>query len=147
MRHILIATLALAATPALSDIETRNAEGSVVEVMDRLETAVEEAGATIFARIDHGAGASDAGLDLPESELLIFGNPKLGTPVMQEDIEAGLFLPLKMLVYSDGDGQTRVAYEEIGDTFDDLDMGDDLEALGRMEDAMRNFADAASGSG
>jgi len=134
----------LVATPALADFERMEAEGSVDDAFARLETAVEGAGATIFATIDHGQGAVDAGMELGASRLLIFGNPQLGTPVMQEDMLAGLVLPLKMLVYSDGE-QTWVAYEEVEETIDDLDVDDDLEVLDKMESALETFAKAAAG--
>ena len=143
MKHVVLAAC-LVATPALADFERIEAEGSVDDAFARLETAVEGAGATIFATVDHGQGAVDVGLELGASKLLIFGNPQLGTPVMQEDMLAGLALPLKMLVYSDGE-QTWVAYEEVEEMFDDLDVDDDLEALGKMEGALENFATAAAG--
>jgi len=144
MRHVVVAAMMLA-TPALADVERMEAQGSVDEAFARLQDAVEEAGATVFATVDHGAGASDAGMDLGASKLLIFGNSQLGMPVMQEDMTAGLVLPLKMLVYDD-DGQTYVAYEEVEETFDDFDVDDDLEVFERMEDALENFATAAAGS-
>ncbi|SDE44220.1 DUF302 domain-containing protein [Limimaricola pyoseonensis] len=148
MKRIIAAALAATALagPALADIETREAQGSVAEVMDRLEAAVTEAGATVFARVDHGGGAEQAGMTLADSQLLIFGNPQLGTPVMQEDPQAGLYLPLKMLAYDDGSGQVFVAWEEPEETFDDLAVDDDLEAIEKMEDALENFAKAAAGS-
>lgn len=147
MKRTILAGLAAAtlAAPAIADTETMQATGTVAEVMDRLEAAVTEAGATVFARVDHGAGAEEAGMTLADSQLLIFGNPQLGTPVMQEDPLAGLYLPLKMLVYDDGSGQVFVAYEEPEETFDDLQVDDDLEAIEKMEDALAKFAKAAAG--
>ena len=85
-------------------------------------------------------------MELEGSKLLIFGNPQLGTPVMQEDMLAGLALPMKMLVYAE-DGQTFVAYEEVEEMFDDLDVDDDLEVLEKMEGALKTFADAAASGG
>ena len=148
MRRFIVALslLAAAACPALAEIERTRAEGSVPEAMDRLEAAVEGAGATIFARVDHGAGAAEAGMELPDSQLLIFGNPQLGTPAMQADMLAGLHLPLKILVYADEEGQTWVAYEEIEATFGDLDIDDDAEFVGKMQGALETFAGAAVGN-
>ena len=145
MKIHMLAAACLLATPALADYERMEAQGSVPETMERLTAAVEEAGATIFTTVDHGAGAAGVDMDLPDSQLLIFGNPMLGTPVMQEDPLAGLELPLKMLVYGDGDGQTWVAYKQVGEVFDDLDVPDDLEVLGKMEGALNKFATAAAG--
>ena len=84
-------------------------------------------------------------MTLADSELLIFGNPQLGTPVMQEDPLAGLYLPLKILAYDDGSGQVHIAYEEVEETFDDLDVDDDLDAIEKMEGALEKFARAAAG--
>ena len=148
MKRTIFAGLAAAglAAPVVAETETMQATGSVAEVMDRLEAAVTEAGATVFARVDHGAGAEQAGMTLADSQLLIFGNPQLGTPVMQEDPLAGLYLPLKILAYNDGSGQVFVAYEEPEETFDDLKVDDDLEAIEKMEDALEKFAKAAAGA-
>ncbi|WPY93059.1 DUF302 domain-containing protein [Limimaricola variabilis] len=147
MKRTILAGLAATAlaAPAMAETETMQATGTVAEVMDRLEAAVTEAGATVFARVDHGAGAEQAGMTLADSQLLIFGNPQLGTPVMQEDPLAGLYLPLKILAYDDGSGQVFVAYEEPEETFDDLAVDDDLEAIEKMENALEKFAKAAAG--
>jgi uncharacterized protein (DUF302 family) len=74
------------------------------DTMDRLETAVKAKGMTVFARIDHAAGATAAGLSLRPTDLLIFGNAKAGTPLMQSVQGIGLDLPLKALVWQDGAG-------------------------------------------
>lgn len=139
----LVASLALAG-PALADIEEITAEGSVAEVADRLENVITEAGATVFLRVDHGAGASSVDLDLADSQLVVFGNPKLGTLPMQEDIRAGLHLPLKMLVFSQ-EGETRIAWQEPEDMFDDLEVNDDAPYLEKMQQAMTSFAQKAAG--
>lgn len=142
----LASTIALSlafATPALAEIESVTADGPVPEVMDRLEAAVTEAGATVFARVDHAAGAESVEMELTPSQLLIFGNPKLGTLPMQQDIRAGLYLPLKMLVYRDGE-ETRIAWEQPEEMFDDLDIDDDAEFIGKMGQALEGLAQKAS---
>lgn len=144
MLRLLTVAATLWASTAIADVEKTRAEGDVATVMGRLESAVLGAGATIFARVDHGGGAESVGMDLADSELLIFGNPKLGTPAMQDDILAGLYLPLKILVYADADGQTWIAWEEPEETFDDLDIDDDAAYLDVMEDALEKFAEAAA---
>lgn len=136
---------ALLAAPAAADIEETTSDAGVPETVERLTAAIEEAGATVFATVDHGGGAREAGLELAPSQLVIFGNPQIGTPAMQDDPRAGLFLPLKMLVFENEDGETVVAYEEVAGTFDELDIDDDAEYLERMEGALENFAGAASG--
>lgn len=82
---------------------------SVKETMDRLQAAVTKKGAHVFARVDHGAGAKVAGLPLAPAEVLIFGNPRLGTPLMQKNARFGLDLPVRVLVYQDGD-TTKIVY-------------------------------------
>lgn len=82
------------------------------ETMDRLETAIRDRGLTVFARIDHAAGARQAGLTLRPTELIIFGNARGGTPLMQAGQEAGIDLPLKALVYQDAHGKVWLAYND-----------------------------------
>ena len=74
---------------------------SVGETLDRLEAILKKKGITVFARVDHSAGAVKAGLSMQPTQLLIFGNPKLGTPLMQENRLMGLDLPMKALAWQD----------------------------------------------
>lgn len=83
-----------------------------VETMNRLEEGVKSLGMTVFARIDHAAGAAGAGMDLPPTELLIFGNPKAGTPLMQAGRTIGVDLPLKALVWRDEAGVARISWND-----------------------------------
>ena len=83
-----------------------------VETMNRLEAEVKGKGLTVFAHIDHAAGATAAGLGLNPTDLLIFGNAKGGTPLMQAVQTAGIDLPLKMLVWQDTGGQTWLSYND-----------------------------------
>lgn len=80
--------------------------------MDRLEKALKEKGLTIFARIDHSAGAAKIGKQLRPTELLIFGNPQGGTPFMECAQTAGIDLPLKALVWQDTSGQVWLGYND-----------------------------------
>ena len=98
----------------------------------------------VVARVDHSGAAEGVGMELDDAELLIFGNPQLGTQAMQEDIRAGLFLPLRILVYRDGD-ETVIFWQEPEEMLDDLDIDDDAEYLERMEEALETFAEAAAG--
>ena len=82
------------------------------DTMDRLEAAVKAKGLTVFARIDHAAGAAEVGMSLHPIELLIFGNAKGGTPLMQANQETGIDLPLKALVYEDATGKVWLAYND-----------------------------------
>src|ERR1700742_1540338 len=83
-----------------------------VETMNRLEAEVKGKGLTEFAHIDHAAGATAVGLGLNPTDLLIFGNAKGGTPLMQAEQTIGIDLPLKILVWQDAAGQTFLSYNE-----------------------------------
>ena len=80
--------------------------------MDRLQAQIRAQGMTIFARIDHAAGAAEMGLTLPPTELIIFGNARGGTPLMQSVQTVGIDLPLKALVWEDTAGTTWLSYNE-----------------------------------
>ena len=88
---------------ATSGVITVKSRFSVAETIDRLADIVLGAGLLVFARIDHGANASEIGAPLRPTELLIFGNPK-GTPLMQERQISGIDLPVKALAWEDGEG-------------------------------------------
>jgi uncharacterized protein (DUF302 family) len=85
----------------------------VVETIDRLASEVKSKGMTIFARVDHAAGAKDAGLSLRPTLLLIFGNAKGGTPLMQDKQQIGIDLPLKALAWEDASGKTWLSYNDL----------------------------------
>ncbi|MBQ0742218.1 MAG: DUF302 domain-containing protein [Pseudomonas sp.] len=84
----------------------------VAETLDRMEAGAEKRGLKVFARIDHAAGAASIGETLRPTELLIFGNPKGGTPVMQCAQTAGIELPLKALAWEDEQGQVWLGYND-----------------------------------
>ncbi|HEX4586105.1 MAG TPA: DUF302 domain-containing protein [Burkholderiaceae bacterium] len=85
---------------------------SVVETVDRLERLLKERGLIVFARIDFSGDAAKAGLTMRAEQMLIFGNPKAGTPLMQAAPASGLDLPIKALVWEDADGKTWLAYND-----------------------------------
>ncbi|MEW2913224.1 DUF302 domain-containing protein [Leisingera sp. JC11] len=133
----LAGAVALASTlPAAAELVTVQSQKSVGETMDALQAAVEGAGATVFARVDHAAGAQNAALELSPSQLLIFGNPKLGTPAMQADMRAGLYLPLKVLAYEDGDGKVWLTYQDPGEMLSGLDIPADAAFIAKMQGAL-----------
>lgn len=103
--------IAISATAALAQEDWIVVESphSVTVTADRLEAIIDKAPPTLFARVDHAAGAKKAGLELQDATLLIFGAPAIGTPIMQQNIEAGLDLPIRVLIW-DEDGQTKIGY-------------------------------------
>lgn len=149
-RFLAACVLGLAAQGAWAsddDILKVRAGGDVAAIMDALEAAVTGAGATVFARVDHAAGAANVDMELAPSELLIFGNPKLGTPAMQDNPLAGLYLPLKVLVYEDAQGQVWLAYEDPEESLDDLPgINEGAGYIAKMQGALGNLtAKAADG--
>ncbi|WP_218027562.1 DUF302 domain-containing protein [Dictyobacter alpinus] len=84
----------------------------VGETLDRLTAVITAAGLRVFARIDHANNAKEVGLDLRPTELLLFGNPMGGTPLMQDKQTAGIDLPIKALVWEDQEGRVWLTYNE-----------------------------------
>lgn len=82
------------------------------ETLDRLEAQIKAKGLTVFARIDHAAGAAAAGMALRPTEVVLFGNARGGTPLMLDRQTAGIDLPLKFLVWQDEAGKTWLSYNE-----------------------------------
>ncbi|MCY0146604.1 DUF302 domain-containing protein [Hoeflea sp. G2-23] len=87
----------------------KNSDASVEQTADKLVAAVEKAGAKVFARVDHAAGARSIDAELADMTLIMFGNPKIGTPILQASPRAGIDLPNRVLIW-DEQGQTRVGY-------------------------------------
>jgi uncharacterized protein (DUF302 family) len=118
-RSLLAILFALIWLPLLEPTATA-AEGLITiqshygpqETMQRLEAAVKAKGFTVFAHIDHSAQAAQVGLGLPPTDLLIFGNPKGGTPLMRSNQTIGIDLPLKALVWQDEKGNTWLSYND-----------------------------------
>lgn len=115
MRILTVAALAaVLATPAVAsdDLVRKASAHSVAGTIDKLAAIVESKGAKVFARIDHAKGAESVGKSLRPTQTLIFGNPKIGTPVMELSQEAGLDLPLRALAYEDENGKVWLVYRQ-----------------------------------
>jgi uncharacterized protein (DUF302 family) len=114
------AAFALAAMVLLWGVDAMAVDGLITkrssfgpeETMKRIEADVKAKGLAVFAHVDHAAGAASVGLQLRPTDLLIFGNAKGGTPLMQSVQSIGIDLPLKMLVWQDADGATWVSYND-----------------------------------
>jgi uncharacterized protein (DUF302 family) len=118
------------------------------DTMNRLEAAVKAKGTTVFDRIDHAAGASAVGLSLRPTEVLIFGNAKAGTPLMQSVQTIGLDLPLKALVWQDTSGKTWFSYNDPAWLAKRLGLSGEAEAaVGIITAALHAVATAATTSG
>lgn len=104
-------TTAGAAGAAEGLVSVKSSRG-VKETLDRFETAAKARGLNIFLRVDHAAGAKKIGKELRATELLVFGNPQGGTPLMECAQSAGIDLPLKALVWQDAAGQVWLGYND-----------------------------------
>jgi uncharacterized protein (DUF302 family) len=93
-------------------IISKESKYSVPETLDRVDALLQSKGIKIFVRVDHSGEAEKAGLKMPPTQLLIFGNPKGGTPVMLAAPTAAIDLPLKALAWQDGDGKVWLSYND-----------------------------------
>jgi len=100
-------------TDDVAGVVTKLSPRSVTDTVTRLSALVAARGMKVFAVIDHSAEAKAIGLELPDTQVVIFGSPKAGTPVMVAARLAALDLPLKVLVWADG-SQTKVSYTSPG---------------------------------
>ena len=112
VHYVALLILLLAVHPASAGEELISVKSShgAKETADRVERLAKERGMTLFNRIDHADGARKAGMELRPTEVIIFGNPKAGTPLMLCKQTAGIDLPLRMLVWQDETGTVRVGY-------------------------------------
>ncbi len=140
-----LAALALTAAPALAEnYTTADTPKSVDEAVADLRAEIERNGGTVFATVDHAANAETVDMDLDPATVVIFGNPRLGTPPMQDDILAGLYLPLRVLVYEGRDGGTLLAYENPQDMFDETSVPYDADYIDVMRGALERIVNAAA---
>ncbi len=105
------------------------------DTVERLVQAIAGAGMTIFARIDHAANAREVGMTMPPATVLIYGNPKGGTPVMLAAPLAALDLPLRVLVRELPDGTAAIAFHPVAPTLRQAGAPEDMAA--RLEPAQR----------
>ena len=114
------------------------------ETMDRLEAELTAKGVRVFARIDHAAGAAEAGLSLRPTEVLIFGNAKAGTPLMQSVQSIGIDLPLRALVWQDAAGATWLSYNDPAWLAARHGVPADMAVLGNMSALLAAVTKAAT---
>ncbi len=122
-------------TPSASDYATTVA---------RLTEALDKRGITVFARIDHAAAARDAGLELADELVVVFGNPRAGTPLMQSDPTVGIELPLRMLIWSGADG-VQLGYEDPRGLAGGYELSQNTATLEAMAGLLAELAAEAAG--
>jgi len=114
------------------------------ETMDRLVAEIGAKGLQVFARIDHAAGAAEVDLTLRPTELIIFGNARGGTPLMEASQTTGIDLPLKVLVWKDAEGKTWLSYNEPSWIIQRHHLGIKAEIVGKLAAALRAIARKAA---
>ena len=141
-----MALMGIGAGPALADggIVSVPSRHDVATTTDRLVAALEKRGVTVFARIDHAAGARKVGKSLPPTQLVIFGNPKLGTPLMQCARSTGIDLPMKALIWRDADGGVWFSYNEARYLDERHGLGECGHVVKKVANALQSFAGLAT---
>ena len=143
---LIVLTIILTMSLAYADnglIEVKSSY-AVKKTADRLETLLKEKGMTIFTRINHSEGAKKAGIDLPATELIIFGNPKVGSPLMQCNRTVGIDLPQKALIWQDENGQVWLSYNDPRYLSKRHGLSECMQVIKKVEKALSNFAKAAT---
>ena len=146
--RFLIATMMMLAlalpASAADELTIKPSKYPVKETLDHLTVALKDKGITPIARIDHAAAAKASGLELKPIEVLLFGNPKLGTPLMQANPHIAIDLPMRVLAWEDGDGKVWIGYTTPATlkTRYKIDGLDDI--LRAMAGALEAFTSAAT---
>ena len=120
----LVIAVALALAPltvrADSGLITLESDHSAEDTTARLQSAIEARGFKVFTELDHAAAATEAELEMPYSTVVVFGNPKLGTPAFVQTPELAIDLPLKALVWEDSDGNVFLSYNSSAYIFETI---------------------------
>jgi uncharacterized protein (DUF302 family) len=130
---------------SVSRVVVKRSASGYDETVVRVIDAIERHGLTVFARIDHAAAAREAGLELADEEVVLFGDPRAGTPLMQGDPRVGIELPLRILIWADPSG-VLLGYRdprELGGPYDIAAAREPI--LERMAVLLGQLADEATG--
>ena len=148
MRYLLCTLMAIfffaSVTYADNGIISIKSSHDVKTTVDRLENILREKGMTVFIRIDHAEGAQKVGKKLRPTELIIFGNPKVGTPLMQCGQSVGIDLPQKALIWQDEAGQVWLSYNAPKYLASRHSIKECGEVIKKIEKALGNFARMAT---
>ena len=117
----------------------------VATTIDRLAAAVEDAGAKVFARVDHAAGAASVDQNLRPTQMLMFGNPKLGTPALQASQTIGMDLPLRVVAWEDESGKVMLSYTDPATMAARHGIAADHPVIAKMTGALANLTGKAAG--
>jgi uncharacterized protein (DUF302 family) len=123
-------------------IVKRSASGHQ-KTVGRLSEAIERRGLTVFARIDHAGAARESGLELADEEVVAFGNPRTGTPLMRSDPRIGVELPLRILVWADAEG-VWLGYRDPRELAAEYDVAQHESTLEQMATLLDGLSDEAA---
>ncbi len=138
---LLFSTLATAAD--VEGLIKKSSPYGVTETLDRLESVLEEKDITVALRWNHGRNAADVDIPLRDTEVMIFGNPKIGSHLMTSAQSAGIDLPMKALAWRDGNDQVWLAYNDPAYIAERHGIADRDEVLGKLSDALDKLTSAA----
>jgi len=131
------------ATAADTGLITKASKYSVADTANRLEAVLKASGMTVFARIDHHAEAEKVGLTMRPAQLVIFGNPKGGTPLMAAAPTTGIDLPLKALAWEDTNGRVWLSHNSLAYLKARHAITGQDEVIGRLENALETVTTKA----
>ncbi len=141
---VLILVLSTAAAGADDGLVKKLSARSVQTTMNSLENLVRNKGLTVFARIDHAAGATKVGEEMLPTQLLIFGNPAIGTKLMTSQRSVAIDLPIKVLIWEEPDGKVWIAYNDPAYLAERHGIDDRDAVLEKMAGAVRGLVSAAA---
>jgi uncharacterized protein (DUF302 family) len=152
MFRMFVFAAAMIASVAINDSATAERMNLIVKesaadfatTVQRLQAEIEKRGATIVATVDHAAAAKKSGLELRPTTVIIFGNPALGTPLMQGQQTAGLDLPLRVLIWEDASGKVQIGYWPPSRITDAHGIGNLDEVTNKITAALDAIFDAAA---
>lgn len=138
------ATLCCASVNASEGLITLKSAHSVQDTVDKLESVLKSKGMNVFGKVNHAEGAMKAGMELKPTQVVIFGNPKVGTPLMQCARSVAIDLPQKALIWEDDDGQVWLGYNDPAHLAERHGIEGCDEVLKKVSGALGNFAKAAT---
>jgi uncharacterized protein (DUF302 family) len=141
---LLASAFLIASAHAGNGLVSKKSNHSVKETADRLENILKSKGMKVFNRIDHSAGAKGVGIGLRPTELVIFGNPKVGAPLMKCGQSIAIDLPQKAVIWEDEGGTVWLTYNDPDYLAARHGIDDCKEVLTKVRKALNNFATAAT---
>ncbi len=143
--HAILVVLIMSVSTYAADgmIDVKSSFG-VKETGDRLENVLKEKGMTIFNRVKHSDAAKNVGVELRETELIIFGNPKVGSPLMKCQQSVAIDLPQKALIWKDIEGNVWISYNNPRYLEKRHNISNCEEVIAKIEKALTGISKAAS---